>query len=151
MIASIDQSSFTFSLCIFFSLACMLLIVLMVTYLLYLYQQLMGLFHSYRVRLLHIDYKHTDQEILSIVSKFLQKMEDSHYRKPAREEIIRSAVKKYWRMRLQEVIGVRDMNRTREDMNKEGRFKQMRTQTQFKSRRRGSPRDSGVVGEEQEL
>ena len=98
-----------------------------------------------------MDYKHTDQEILSIVSKFLQKMEDSHYRKPAREEIIRSAVKKYWRMRLQEVIGVRDMNRTREDMNKEGRFKQMRTQTQFKSRRRGSPRDSGVVGEEQEL
>ena len=108
-----------------------------------------------RRRLLHMDTKHSRKDILDVVRKFFQKMEDSKYGKPAREEVIRSAVKKYWRMVLKEVTGRKDMYRTREVMNKEGRFKNMRTQTWFKSRRGGANKsslmDSGMVTEREEL
>ena len=62
---------------------------------------------------MHIDYGHTKKEILTIVRKFCKKMEDSGYKQPAREETIRWEVKKYWRMRLQEALGVRDLYRSR--------------------------------------
>ena len=42
-----------------------------------------------RRRLLHMDGKHSKKDTTNIVRKFFQKIEDSGYGKPAREEVIR--------------------------------------------------------------
>ena len=73
----------------------------------------------------------------------------------ARQEVIKSAVKKYWRMRILVATGQGSMFCTREEMERQGRFKTMRNNSWFNSRRGGTAkkllRDSGVPGGTMEL
>ena len=82
-------------------------------------------------------------------------MEDSGYGAPIREEVICSGVKIYWRRRLNEMAGIRDLYRSREEMDQQGRYKQMSTRVWFKSRKGGSRKsalmDSGLAEEWQEI
>ena len=108
-----------------------------------------------RRRLIHMDKAHSTEERIHVARKFFQKLEDSGYNAKAREEIVKSATKKYWRIRLLDMIGERDMYRSHELMEEEGKFKRMRNQTWFKSKRGGVLKrilkDAGNVGEKPEL
>ena len=72
-------------------------------------------------RLANMDRSHGKEERKEELRRFSQKMVDSAYGKDTRHEIIRSGDKRYYRLIVQELAGVRKLYRSREDM-KEGRF-----------------------------
>ena len=54
-----------------------------------------------------MDMDHSQEEKKEIIGDFLQKMADSGYKHPSRKEIIKSAVKKYYRQLLEQETGGR--------------------------------------------
>ena len=60
------------------------------------------------------------------------------YGRETRKEIITSGVKRYYRLVLQEMVGVRKLYRSREDMKEGRRLKSLWNRTWFKSRRGGT-------------
>ena len=89
-------------------------------------------------RLLNMDRSHGKEERKQEIKKFSQKMVDSAYGKETRKEIITSGVKRYFRLVLQELAGVRKVYRSREDMKEGRRLKSLWNRTWFKSRRGGT-------------
>ena len=59
---------------------------------------------------------HNTEERKDVLAKFSQKMVDSGYTKEVGKEIICSGIRRYYRMRLQDVAGTRNLYRNQEEM-----------------------------------
>ena len=89
-------------------------------------------------RLINMDRTHGKKERKEELKKFSQKMVDSAYGKETRKEILTSGIKRYYRLILQELAGMRKLYRSRDDMKEGRRLKSLWSRTWFKSRRGGS-------------
>ena len=85
-----------------------------------------------------MDMDHSQEEKKEIIGDFLQKMADSGYKHPSRKEIIKSAVKKYYRQLLEQETGGRKLYRSAEDMAETRKMKSLMNRSWFKSKRGGS-------------
>ena len=85
-----------------------------------------------------MDKRHSKKERVEELRKFSQKMVDSAYNKETRKEILTSGVKRYYRLVLQELAGMRKLYRSREDMKEGRKLKSLWNRTWFKSRRGGT-------------
>ena len=59
-----------------------------------------------------MDTAHTEQDKDDVKRDFLQKMADSGYQHPTRKEVIRSAVKKFYRQVIEQETGGRQLYRS---------------------------------------
>ena len=89
-------------------------------------------------RLLNMDRSHGKEERIQELKRFSQKMVDSAYGKDTRKEVITSGIKRYSRLVLQELAGVRKVYRSREEMKEGRRLKSLWNRTWYKSRRGGT-------------
>ena len=85
-----------------------------------------------------MDRSHGKEERIQELKRFSQKMVDSAYGKDTRKEVITSGVKRYSRLVLQELAGVRKGYRSREEMKEGRRLKSLWNRTWYKSRRGGT-------------
>ena len=85
-----------------------------------------------------MDRTHGKEERKEELRKLSQKMVDSAYSKETRKEILTSGVKRYYRLILQELAGMRKLYRSREDMKEGRKLKSLWNRTWFKSRRGGT-------------
>ena len=90
-----------------------------------------------RRRLFNQDPSHTVDERVDILRRFSQKMIDSGYTVEVRREILESGTKRYYRMRLSELAGIRNLYRSSEEMKTSRNQKERRTKAWFKPKRGG--------------
>ena len=85
-----------------------------------------------------MDADHTWEEQKVVLSDFLQKMTDSGYDHPTRTEVIKSAVKKFYRQVMEQESGGKRIYRSAEDMAVGRRLKDLTNKTWFRSKRGGA-------------
>ena len=100
-------------------------------------QKIMILSEEVRRRLYNQDPQHSLEERARILEMFSQKLVDSGYAAEIRKEILESGIKRYFRMRLNEVAKIRNLYRTPEEMKTSRNQKQKATKAWFKPRRGG--------------
>ena len=74
---------------------------------------------------------------MSDIKVFIQKMSDSGYDKATRGEILKSGLKRYYRLRLQEEAGCRRLYRSGQDLQQGRTLKPMKVRDWFKPQRGG--------------
>ena len=85
-----------------------------------------------------MDADHTWEEQKVVLSDFLQKMTDSGYDHPTSTEVIKSAVKKFYRQVMEQESGGKRIYRSAEDMAAARRLKDLTNKTWFRSKRGGA-------------
>ena len=88
-------------------------------------------------RILNQDSRHSKEEREIVLRGFSQKLIDSGYTKEVRKEILASGVRRYYRLRLQDSNGVRNLYRTSEEMLQSRRKKSGLNGAWFRPRRGG--------------
>ena len=80
----------------------------------------------------------TVEERVDILKAFSQKMIDSGYTRDVRKEILESGIKRYYRLRLNQEAGVRNLYRTPGEMKASREKKNTSARAWFKPRRGGA-------------
>ena len=83
-------------------------------------------------RLFNQDRIHSLDDRMVDIKIFIQKLVDSGYEKETRGEILRSGIKRYYRLRLQEETGTRKLYRSATDMKVGRILKPLKTREWFK-------------------
>ena len=91
-----------------------------------------------RRRLFNQDTQHSIEERVGVLKTFSQKMVDSGYTMDVRKEILESGIKRYFRLRLSQEAGVRNLYRTPGEMKTSRERKSTSARAWFKPRRGGA-------------
>ena len=90
-----------------------------------------------KIRLMNMDLFHTEEERVEVLATFLRKMANSQYGPPTRKEVLKIGVRRYYRkVYAQETEGPK-LYRTKEELEKGRRFKDLLNKHWFRSRRGG--------------
>ena len=84
-----------------------------------------------------MDSNHNQEEKLSIIKKFLQKMTDSGYDRKTREEVIKSALRKHHRQLMTADREGRSIYQSREEIEKSKSLVKLLNRPWFRQRRGG--------------
>ena len=84
-----------------------------------------------------MDPLHNTEERKDVLARFSQKMIDSGYTKEVRKEIICSGIRRYYRLRLQNIAKTRNLYRNQEEMSNSRKAKWKKGRAWFKPQRRG--------------
>ena len=100
--------------------------------------KLVTLGEEVRRRLRNMDVRHTLQDKLAVIGKFLQKMADSGYDSGTRGEVVKSEIKKYFREVNAAKKGGTSIYSSREEIEKKKVASKLLNRQWFKQRRGGS-------------
>ena len=90
-----------------------------------------------RRRMYNMDPLHSTEERKDVLAEFSQKMIDSGHTKEVQKEIICSGVRRYYRLRLQDVARTRNLYRNQEKMSTCRKAKWRKVRAWFKPQREG--------------
>ena len=76
-------------------------------------------------RLMNMDLYHSEAERVEVLTTFLGKMANSQYGPPTRKEVLKSGIRRYYRKVYAQETGGPKLYRTKEELERGRRFKEL--------------------------